>query len=503
MTASTLKIDKPRLDKLLAAARVRAAKLGRPVLAALTQGTPPVDGLSALENVSRAALENELLASEVEAGRMFWACPRDGFSLTGIGAVATFAPEGSKRFAKADSSWSALLDGAVTDNPDDGTQGTGPILMGGFAFEPETPESGLWAEFGSAHMIVPRLLITSSRDKSWLTVSMIVDESGKPDVDSSSLDELLEATTGSIDRPDHAQSTDSAEGLSFNETRTAADWRSLVGRAVREICSGEMQKVVLARDVHVSAADDIDVFAALSYLRHEHRNSFVFGYWRGDTVFVGASPERLARLDGREVRASSLAGTEKRGATPEEDAALSALLLSSAKDLAEHKAVRDSLFDALSEISDEVEAAETPSLLTLPNLHHLHTPVRARLREGHSLLDVVARLHPTPAVGGTPREAALRFIRDNEKLDRGWYAAPIGWVGRESGEFAVALRSAVIEGGDATLFAGCGIVADSDPDLEYKESVLKLRPMQAAIAAAIADRQSNLTEVDAITEVSR
>jgi Isochorismate synthase len=165
--------------------------------------------------------------------------------------------------------------------------------------------------------------------------------------------------------------------------------------------------------------------------------------------------------------------------------------------------VRDSLFDALSEISDEVEAAETPSLLTLPHLHHLHTPVRARLREGLSLLDVVARLHPTPAVGGTPREAALRFIRENEKLDRGWYAAPIGWVGRQGGEFAVALRSAVIDGGDATLFAGCGIVADSDPDLEYRESVLKLQPMQAAIAAAVAEKQSDLTEIDAITEVSR
>lgn len=502
MTNSILKIDKSRLDKLLATATDRARELGRPVLAALTRRIPSTDGLAALENISRAVRENAQLASEVHAGRMFWACPGDGFALTGIGAVATFAPEGQDRFARVESSWSALLDGEISDNPD-GASGPGPLLMGGFAFEPDTRQSGAWAGFGSAHMIVPRLLIATVGDKCWVTLSMMVDESGRRDVDAEFLDKLLRAATDTGDRSDSTVTADSPDELFFSESRSAADWRSLVSRAVREISSGEMQKVVLARDVHVTAPDEIDAFAALRHLRDEHRNSFVFGYWRGDRAFVGASPERLARLDGREVRASSLAGTEKRGASPEEDAALSQLLLSSAKDLAEHAAVRDSLFDALSEISDEVEAAETPSLLTLPHLHHLHTPVRARLREGLSLLDVVARLHPTPAVGGTPREAALRFIRENEKLDRGWYAAPIGWVGRQGGEFAVALRSAVIDGGDATLFAGCGIVADSDPDLEYRESVLKLQPMQAAIAAAVAEKQSDLTEIDAITEVSR
>lgn len=503
MTDLILKIDKTRLDKLRAEARDRAMKLGRPVLVAMTQRSPFLDGLVALENISRASLENDQIAREVDAGRAFWACPRDEFALSGMGAVATIAPDGTDRFASVESSWTALLDGAVTDNPDEGTSGLGPLLMGGFAFEPDIRKSGEWNAFGSAHMIVPRLLITTAQDKCWITVSVIVDESGNPDVDSEFLDALLAAAAETTDHPYATRSSDSPDALFFTESRTASDWRSLVGHAVSEICSGEMQKVVLARDVHITAANDLDVFSALKQLRQEHRNSFVFGYWRDDSAFIGASPERLVRLTGREVRASSLAGTEKRGATPEEDAALAALLLASAKDLAEHAAVRDSLFDALSEISDEVEASETPSLLTLPHLHHLHTPVRARLRQGHSLLDLVARLHPTPAVGGTPREAALRFIRENEKLDRGWYAAPIGWVGREGGEFAVALRSALITGGEATLFAGCGIVADSDPDLEYKESVLKLRPMQAAIAAAVAEQPSDLTEIDAITEVTR
>jgi isochorismate synthase len=245
-----------------------------------------------------------------------------------------------------------------------------------------------------------------------------------------------------------------------------------------------LRKVVLAREVHAAASREMDVFETLRHLRAAHRDCFVFGYWRGARAFVGATPERLVRLDGRDVRASSLAGSAKRGASPEADAAHAAALLASPKDRAEHAAVRDALRDGLDELCDDVRAPDEPSLLTLRHVHHLHTAVRATLRRGHSLLDVVARLHPTPAVGGTPREAALRFIRDHEQLDRGWYAAPIGWVGRQGGEFAVALRSAVISGCAATLIAGCGIVADSEPELELAESELKLRPMKAALAVA-------------------
>ncbi|HUQ99638.1 MAG TPA: isochorismate synthase [Gemmatimonadaceae bacterium] len=504
MTDFNLKIDRSRFDALLATARERARALNRPVLVALTQLAPTLDPLSALESVSQAASSNSLVASQVAEGRMFWACPRDGFSLAGIGAVAAFSPEGPDRFASVDSAWSALLEGAVTQNPDEGTPGLGPVLMGGFAFDGDTRQSGLWKGFSSAHMIVPRLLFTATGEKSWLTVSAIVGTNGEPDVDLETLTSLLGETDGVTLHRDNSIIDETAPGaLQYTESRSARDWQSLVSTAVREICAGEMQKVVLARDVHETAAGDIDVFGTLDDLRNTHRNSFVFGYWRGESAFIGASPERLVRLDGQDVRASSLAGTEKRGATPEEDSALAALLLASAKDLAEHAAVRDALYDALSEISDDVEAAETPSLLTLPHLHHLHTPVRARLREGHSLLDVVSRLHPTPAVGGTPRDAALRFIKDHEQLDRGWYAAPIGWIGRESGEFAVALRSAVIAGPEVRLFAGCGIVADSDPELEYKESVLKLRPMQLAISAAIAEAGEDLSELGATADVSR
>lgn len=502
MSVSRAHVDSSRLASLLAAARAQALAGRRQVLVSLSERVPTLDPLVALESLVRASMSDGQLAEHVAAGRMYWTRPRDGFTLAGVGAVATFAPTGLDRFASVDGAWASLLDGALVDNPSGGAPGLGPVLMGGFAFEPQGPRTGQWRGFPGAHLIVPRLQLTSVGGQCWVTISVLVGTDGEPDVDPEALARLRHTalTTPTPTSDDEPTSDALPDGLAFSEPRSAAEWRTLVGTAVSEIRAGALQKVVLARAVHAAASREMDVFAMLRHLRAAHHNSFVFGYWRGARAFVGASPERLVRLDGRDVRASSLAGTAKRGATPDEDAAIAALLLASAKDRAEHAAVRDALYGGLAEICDEVTALGVPSLLTLPHVHHLHTAIRARLRDGHSLFDLVARLHPTPAVGGTPRDAALRFIREHEQLDRGWYAAPIGWVGRQNGEFAVALRSAVLAGCEATLFAGCGIVADSDPELEFAESLLKLQPMQSAIAAALVQAPSGSTEVVAGSE---
>jgi isochorismate synthase EntC len=157
-------------------------------------------------------------------------------------------------------------------------------------------------------------------------------------------------------------------------------------------------------------------------------------------------------------------------------------LLESAKDRSEHAVVVRALREALAAVCSEVSAPDAPALLSVRNVHHLYTPVTGALANGSCLLDIVARLHPTPAVGGFPSQTALRFIREREDLDRGWYAAPVGWLDRHGeGEFAMALRSALIAGSEASLFAGCGIMADSDPEQEYAESWLKLRPVLSAL----------------------
>ena len=480
-------LDRARLASLLATAAARARAERRSVLASLRMRAPGLDPLDTLEAVVRDSASDPLLATQVAAGRMYWTRPRDDFTLVGLGSVATFAPTGEDRFAAVDRAWTALRDGALMDDATGDAPGIDPVLMGGFGFEAETERSETWRGFPDAHLIVPRVLLAADGSDCWLTVSVMVGMDGEPDTAPEDLRRLCQLVVAALS--DGAVTSHPVEppdqDIAFTSPVDASAWQATASAAVADIRAGALQKVVLAREVHAAAPRDVDVFAMLRHLRAAHRDCFVFGYWRGDRAFVGASPERLVRVDGREVRASSLAGSATRGATPAQDAALAAELLASGKNRAEHSAVRDALRVGLAELCDDVEAAEVPTVLTLPHLHHLHTAVRATLRPGYSLLDVVARLHPTPAVGGTPRDAALRFIRDREQLDRGWYAAPIGWIGRRGGDVAVALRSAVVAGREAMLFAGCGIVAESVPALEFAESLLKLRPMQAALAAAL------------------
>jgi isochorismate synthase len=329
-------------------------------------------------------------------------------------------------------------------------------------------------------MIVPQIQLTRVDGDTWLTLSATVDKSDAAD---RSVDDLLNLRRIMLDAPKETLASGGTL-IETNDDRPESEWRDVVSKAVGEIRSSDLRKVVLARSVHGITSQPVNSFAVIRQLSDVHRDALIFGYWRDEKAFVGASPERLVQLDGRTISASSLAGTVARGLTPSDDVALAAELQSSEKDLAEHALVRDMLHDILSDVAENVSSPEVPEILTLSNVHHLHTEVRGELGDQYSLLDVVSRLHPTPAVGGTPRDEALAFISNNEGLDRGWYAAPIGWLDKHSGEFAVALRSGIIAGNEFALFAGCGIVADSDPCEELQESILKLEPMRAAIASS-------------------
>ena len=463
-----------RLPSLVARALERARETGQSVLVSVVERVPSVDPLDAL---CRA------WGDDPSAERMYWERPAQGIALAGVGAATTFTPRGEARFLAADDLASSLLAGAIIDDPSAGAIGAGPMVVGGFAFDDEGPRSAHWRGFPAALLFVPRMQIATTPDDCWLTVNMLVSPDGPPRAEPVEL-ELGPEPAVAVRSPDEDEQASDGR-LEYGQPLSPDAWRALVRDAVATIREGSLEKVVVAREVQARATRDIDVVVALRHLRASHPDCYVFGIWRGDAAFVGASPERLVRVDGTEVRASTLAGSIARGATDDEDHALASRLLASEKDLAEHEVVRRTMLEALEESCDEVTSEEAPSLLTLPQVHHLHTALRARLRAGHSVLGLVGRLHPTPAVGGSPREAALRFLRSREGLDRGWYAAPIGWVQRGAAEFAVALRSALIRGTEASLYAGCGIVADSDPAREFAESELKLVSMKLALAAAV------------------
>lgn len=465
------------LSELVARAGARARATGRSVLATRVEEIAARDPLDALA----AAVTG------TGVPRMYWTRPADNTAVAALGAALVLSPPGATRFSDADHAWQALLADAVVDDASGAADGTGPLLVGGFGFEAGAPATPPWQDFPAARLWVPRVQLATAGGRHWLTTTALIGPEGASDagvVETGRLRGLLMGdATPAVTRGRVLRSRSLPEGVRFSDVLPPAEWKALVGAALEEIRRGTFDKVVLARARRAEAAESIDAYEVLAHLRNAHPDCCVFGCWSGDSVFLGASPERLVRLQGSVVSASSLAGSAPRGATPDDDAMLAAALLTSAKDRAEHVMVRDALCTALEALCDDIAAPAEPSLLSLPHVHHLHTAVRARLRDGGSLLALVAALHPTPAVGGAPRPAALQFIRDRERLDRGWYAAPVGWVGRDGGEFAVALRSALVCGREAWLFAGCGIVRDSDPEAEFAETLLKFRPMEQALAA--------------------
>jgi isochorismate synthase len=447
----------------LHAGQQRAAQMGQPVLVSIALAVAWHDPLAVFAGIPAAT------------DAFFWERPDAQRALVGAGSAATIQAGGDSRFAATSAQWRTLLRPAVITTAPEVAADTafGPLLCGGFAFDPQHPRTALWRGFPDALLTVPRWLFATQGDHAALTLNHCIG----PDDEPSLLADDLPAAPGDLWASDLP-----LPAIHVHDMRPADEWRDLVAQTARMIRAGAFQKVVLARAVTAQgeqAFADVDV---LDRLRASYPAAYCFAIRRGERTFMGATPERLARVEQGRVATMALAGSAPRGATPTEDAAIGAALLASAKNQIEHSIVADTIRAALALHCSMVEIADQPHLLKLKNVQHLETLISGALLPNRSIIDVIGELHPTPAVGGSPRAAALEVIRAGEGMDRGWYAAPVGWLDATgNGEFAVALRSALVAGDHATLFAGCGIVGDSDPASEYAESRLKLQVMLRAL----------------------
>jgi menaquinone-specific isochorismate synthase len=385
---------------------------------------------------------------------------RRGEGLIGWGEVARVSiPAGEDRFTAGEKWLAELFDGAkVTDEV--GLPGCGPVAFGSFTFDPTSDGSVL---------VVPAAVLGRSAGRSWLTT---IGERHQPS-------------------PEPAGPARAPAGLSWHDgSLTAPQWQQAVSAAVARIKAGDLSKVVLARDLYAAASDEIDARALLARLAARYPDCWTFCC----AGLVGATPELYIRREGAEVSSLVLAGTTPRGRSAAEDRKLGAALLASPKDVEEHQYAVDDVRRALEPLCDQLDVDAQPSLLRLANLQHLATHVTGRLTvplvPGHSdalgerasALALAAALHPTAAVCGTPSGAAMELIRELEGMDRGRYAGPVGWVDADgNGEWGIALRCAELDGPRARLFAGCGIVADSDPEAELAETQTKFRAMQDAL----------------------
>jgi menaquinone-specific isochorismate synthase len=339
---------------------------------------------------------------------------------------------------------------------DDAAPGVGPLAFGALPYDREAP----------ATMVVPELLYRRERDGTrWLCW---VGE-GEPPARDAALARLLDR-----EPPVAAPTT-----FEVSSPRPAREWCDAVAAARDELRAGRARKVVLAREVRVRCDAPIARAPVLTRLRRSYPTCFVFAM----PTLVGASPELLVSRHGDVVRAQPMAGTIRRSPDPVVDARLAASLLASHKDRIEHQITIDMAHDTLLPWCSYLDAETEPSVVGVANVHHLATSVQGRLTHPlPSVLELVHALHPTPAVCGDPRDVANELIRRHERMDRGSYAAPVGWVdGDGNGEFAVGIRSAEIVGATARLFAGVGVVADSDPETELEETRVKLEAMLGAL----------------------
>lgn len=404
-----------------------------------------------------------------DAPRTYWTSPY-GPEFAGGGTAARVAADGPDRFDDIRERADDLFAGLDYDGP----EAARPRLFGGFAFHDDHESAPPWRGFGGAEFVLPRTQLTRANGETWLTVSA---RDAAPDAVERELAEVRDALAAAPD-PERA----APPGIeSTRSTTTREQWAEQVEAAVDRIEAGELRKVTLAQALSAELERDLSIPDVLARLGESYPDCFRFLFEpTTDAAFFGATPERLATLRGRTVEADALAGSVGRGDTDAEDAELEASLRNSEKMAHEHDLVVETIRDQLAPLSASVRVADR-RVRKLATIQHLWTPVEADLPAGGSddhVLRIVEALHPTPAVGGLPPDAALRTIRETEAFDRGWYAAPIGWFDAEGdGTFAVGLRCAVADDRTATLFAGNGIVADSDPEEEYEEVQLKYPPI--------------------------
>ncbi len=412
--------------------------------------------------------------------RSVWDSP-DGPVTLGGGAAATLTASGADRFDTIRTAAESLFDAGDIHAE---TEAAVPRLFGGFAFHEGTGEDGLWDGFPDAEFTLPSIQLTYTDDTAWLTANAI-----GPDTTVSDVETRLTAERDRLSGLTDTAPTSRPGIDSVSRTTDRDAWNKTVSEATGQITAGSLNKVVLAQALEARLEADLDVAATLERLRTRYPSCYVFCVDpdRSETVFFGATPEQLVSVRGRTVETTALAGTTGRGETPTEDEWLADELRGNQKNRHEHNLVADAIQRQLRPYAASISAGPL-EVRRLATVQHLQTPITVELDTDKHVFTLAEALHPTPAVGGLPPDTALRTIRDTEPFDRGWYAAPVGWVDAAgNGTFGVALRSAVASRRQVRLFAGVGIVSDSNPDHEWDEIDLKYRPILDTLESDTAD----------------
>lgn len=415
--------------------------------------------------------------------KFYWAHPEQSISISAAGKVRELKATGKNRFEditeqtvrvkKEIQAYTAIQHSMA-----------GPLFLGGYSFADHNIGQ-VWKKFGAARFVLPEWMLVEIGNLHLLTLA--IEKNGRPADDI--YQEIISKITDFLNLAGKLQHTDQNEDVQSNilctlqKPEDREKWFSKVEKAKKLIDQQKFEKIVLARSVSFQSKRELVPTVLAHKLRQKYPACYNFMIQRDPkTSFIGASPERLASFNNGTFLTEGLAGSISRGKSAMEDASLAHTLLNSPKDREEHNFVVQAIDDNLKPYTDRVEHPKQPQIKKLQNVQHLFTPIRATIKDGVEIHELVQQLHPTPAVGGYPRDESVPYIQEIEQIDRGWYSAPVGWFNlKGSGEFAVAIRSALLHDNKAELFAGCGIVSDSDPEKEWKETLLKFVPLMDAL----------------------
>jgi len=431
-----------------------------PRLVTLTLAIEPVDPLTIFHGAGAR-------------DRRYWERPAEDFALTGIGTAWPAPGDTAASVKGLKPLLRDLFQSSLAVGPE-GPMGA-PVLMGAFPFDPERNDP---SRFG---FTVPAMAVRARHGNSELILSALV--SGRDDLDA--FPRLAEESAQLLSGSGSELGSLSPPWL-IRDAGEFTHWRLMIDSALAEIESGRLRKVVLARRQQLAFEKSPPAAAIIARLRDGYPDTSVFAVAEGTRCFLGASPERLVKVSGGHLFVDCLAGSVPRGHSPSEDARLASELLVDEKNRREHMAVVEFIEASLRPLCSDLTVDSQPSVRAVPNIHHLITRMEGSLRDDDAgVLDVAAALSPTSAMAGIPRAAALDFIREYEGFDRGLYAGGVGWMDLTGdGDIAVGIRSALIEGTRANLYAGCGIVQGSESGDEWAETEWKLMPLRSALGLA-------------------
>lgn len=409
-----------------------------------------------IQPVDKDTFERGLNLLNSPGNHFYWSYPFSNFSFLGIDELTDLP------FELNNTNYNIVWNDPSIDDS------SIPLSIGGLKF-PLEDKSDLWQDFKSSRWFIPRILFLNNNLKSYLIINFSENDFYNNGL-VNDIDKLLHEVKITTDNFSNYE-------LTVLDSSPFDAWKQSVNKSLELISTGSISKVVLARKLTTVFSAQQSNVNIVKMLEEQYPECFTFSYKRNNSIFFGSTPEKLLNINKDLIETEALAGSIKRGKDFWEDEILSSQLINNPKDIEEHKSVLDFITTILGEYSSEINYEKQPLIKKLKNILHIWTPIKAKLKDEKSVFQIIEKIYPTPAVCGFPKEAALSVINELEDFDRGMYAGLIGWFNKSYGEFAVAIRSALIKDKKLHAFAGCGIVNGSVAESEFQETELKFKPI--------------------------